>query len=133
MYYENKIEKKKERTVLIILMIVIIALLCVLIIKLEAPLQIQTKEPMYNVTKLSTNNEENVEKQSQKTIDTVVKSVVGISKLEQSGTSIFLDNFESKLGLGSGIILTDNGYILTNGHVVGSKFSNCYVTIENGK
>ncbi len=133
MYYENKIEKKKERTVLIILMIVIIALLCVLIIKLEAPLQIQTKEPMYNVTKLSTNNEENVEKQSQKTIDTVVKSVVGISKLEQSGTSIFLDNFESKLGLGSGIILTDNGYILTNEHVVGSKFSNCYVTLENGK
>ena len=133
MYYENKIEKKKERTVLIILMIVIIALLCVLIIKLDAPLQIQTKEPMYNVTKLSTNNEENVEKQSQKTIDTVVKSVVGISKLEQSGTSIFLDNFESKLGLGSGIILTDNGYILTNEHVVGSKFSNCYVTLENGK
>ena len=50
MYYENKIEKKKERTVLIILMIVIIALLCVLIIKLDAPLQIQTKAPMYNAT-----------------------------------------------------------------------------------
>lgn len=133
MYYESKNEKKKEKIVLIVLMIVIIALLCVLIIKLDAPLQIQAQPTSYETTKLSTNNEENVEKQDTKTIETVVKSVVGISKLEQSGTSIFLGDSESKLGLGSGIILTDNGYILTNQHVVGNKYSNCYVTLENGK
>lgn len=133
MYYESNIEKKKEKIVLTILMIVIIALLCILIIKLDAPLQIQTTEPTYNTTKLSTNSEENVEKRSEKMIDIAVKSVVGISKLEQNGTSIFLGDFESKLGLGSGIVLTDNGYILTNQHVVGNKYSNCYVTLENGK
>ena len=133
MYYESKNEKKKEKIVLIVLMIVIIALLCVLIIKLDAPLQIQAQPASYETTKLSTNNEENVENQDTKTIETVVKSVVGISKLEQSGTSIFLGDSESKLGLGSGIILTDNGYILTNQHVVGNKYSNCYVTLENGK
>ena len=122
MYYESRNEKKKEKIILIVLMVVIIALLCVLIIKLDAPLQIQTQPTSYETTKLSTNNEEKVENQDAKTIDAVVKSVVGISKLEQSGTSIFLGDSESKLGLGSGIILTDNGYILTNQHVVGNKY-----------
>ena len=133
MYYENKNEKKKEIIILITLMIVIIALLCIVIIKIDVPVQIQTNNENYETTKLSTINEENVEKSSEKTINSVVKSVVGISKLEQSGTSIFLGDSESKLGLGSGIILTDNGYILTNQHVVGNKYSNCYVTLENGK
>ena len=133
MYYENKNEKKKELIILITLMLVIIALLCILIIKLDAPIQVKANSENYETTKLSTNNEENVEKTSEKTINSVVKSVVGISKLEQTGTSIFLEDSESKLGLGSGIILTDNGYILTNQHVVGNKYSNCYVTLENGK
>lgn len=133
MYYESRNEKKKEKIILIILMIVIIALLCVLIIKLDAPFQISTVNSSYETTKLSTNNEENVENNNTKTINSVVKSVVGISKLEQGGVSIFLGNSEKKLGLGSGIILTENGYILTNQHVVGNKYSNCYVTLENGK
>lgn len=30
---------------------------------------------------------------------------------------------------GSGIILTDNGYILSNEHVTGSKYSKCYISI----
>lgn len=133
MYYESKNDRKREKFVLIILMIVIIALLCILIIKLDAPLQIKTEPANYEASKLSTKEEQNVENQDAKTIDSVVKSVVGISKLEQNGTSIFLGDSESKLGLGSGIILTDNGYILTNQHVVGNKYSNCYVTLENGK
>ena len=133
MYYESKIDKEREKVLLIILMIVIIALLCVLIIKLDAPLKIQTEEGNYEASKLSTQTEQNVENQDTKTIDTVVKSVVGISKLEQNGTTLFLGDSERKLGLGSGIILTDNGYILTNQHVVGNKYSNCYVTLENGK
>lgn len=132
MYYESKNERKKERIILIVLMLVIISLLCILIIKLDVDVDTQIVTSDYEANKLSTKNEENVDNQVAKTIDDVVKSVVGISKLQQGGNSIFLDNSEKKLGLGSGIILTDNGYILTNQHVAGNKYSNCYVTLESG-
>ena len=59
-------------------------------------------------------------------------SVVGISKLKNAGTSIFSNSTESQLGLGTGVIVTENGYILSNEHVTGSKYSKCYVTLENG-
>ncbi len=39
----------------------------------------------------------------------------------------------TKLGLGTGIIVSEDGYIITNEHVSGQKYSNCYVTLENGK
>ena len=66
-------------------------------------------------------------------IEDVSKSVVGISKLKNNGNSIFLNNSVSELGLGSGVIITDDGYILTNEHVCGGKYSTCYVTLESGK
>lgn len=57
-------------------------------------------------------------------------SVVGISKLKDNGTSIFLMNASEDLGLGTGMIVSKNGYILTNEHVSGD--SSCYVTLPNG-
>ena len=65
-------------------------------------------------------------------IEQTVESVVGISKLKNTGTSIFSESTESQLGLGTGMIVTENGYILSNEHVTGSKYSKCYVTLENG-
>ena len=59
-------------------------------------------------------------------------SVVGISKIKELGSSIFAEKGIEKLGLGTGVIATTNGYIVTNRHVSGDKFSNCYVTLENG-
>ncbi len=66
-------------------------------------------------------------------IQNSVNAIVGISKLKQSGSSIFVGQAEQKLGLGSGVVITDNGYILTNQHVAGNKYSSCYVTLEDGK
>ena len=55
----------------------------------------------------------------------------GISKIDDIDTSIFSINAEKTLSLGSGIIVASNGYILTNEHVSGNKYSKCYVTIAN--
>lgn len=86
----------------------------------------------------STIEEQTVEKVEEKSktvadvIEETIEGVVGISKLKNTGTSIFSENTESQLGLGTGVIVTDNGYILSNEHVTGSKYSKCYVTLENG-
>ena len=78
---------------------------------------------------------EKVEEESKTVADVIeetVESVVGISKLKNAGDSIFSNSTESQLGLGTGVIVTENGYILSNEHVTGSKYSKCYVTLENG-
>lgn len=76
---------------------------------------------------------EKEEKSTSDMIQEVIPTVVGISKLKNNGTAIFLKDSVTKLGLGTGVIISDNGYILTNQHVSGSKYSNCYVTLENGE
>ena len=133
MYYENKKDKFRNQFITFVLLVVIIMLLCILILKIDKTDVSQTVKTNYEVEKLSTNLEEKVENSPSKIIKDVTKSVVGISKLEQNGNTIFLEGAEKTLGLGTGIILTDNGYILTNEHVSGTKYSNCYVTLENGK
>lgn len=133
MYYENKREKLRNQFIIFVLLITIILLLCVLIMKIDVPKVSGTVKTNYEAEKLSTRSAEKVEKDTSKIIKDVTKSVVGISKLEQNGNTIFLEDAEKTLGLGSGIILSDNGYILSNEHVSGGKYSNCFVTLENGK
>lgn len=66
-------------------------------------------------------------------LEKVSESVVGISKIKTHSNSIFSSNGSySELGLGTGIIVSSNGYILSNCHVTGEKLSTCYVTLENG-
>lgn len=65
-------------------------------------------------------------------IEEVTQSVCGISKLKSVGGSILSKSTEDDLGLGTGIIVSSNGYILSNNHVTGDKYSTCYVTIDDG-
>ncbi len=65
-------------------------------------------------------------------IESVSNSVVGISKFKNKSGSIFSENTENELGIGTGIIISENGYILSNSHVTGEKYSSCYITLENG-
>lgn len=65
-------------------------------------------------------------------IEHVSKSVVGISKFQNKSKSIFSSSSSSDVGTGTGIIVSDNGYVLSNYHVTGEKYSSCYITLENG-
>ena len=133
MYYEEK-KKNKEKIVMYVFMAIIIVLLAVLILKTEAKETTATTEYSDEKTEFeeSINEKEITDENTINAVQNAVQSIVGISKLKQSGSSIFVDNAEEKLGLGSGVMITDNGYILTNQHVAGNKYSSCYVTLEDG-
>lgn len=61
----------------------------------------------------------------------VLPSVVGISALTLTKDKIFDSGGAGKWGVGSGIIVSNNGYIITNNHVAGGK-ARIVVTLENG-
>lgn len=130
MYYEAKKVRKKEHLIIIIFMSATTVLLWMLMIKLDKTENTKF-ETNYNASKVSTKHEENVEKQPENTIEKASKKIVGISKMENTSMWLF-DAKDDFIGIGSGVIVSDNGYILTNEHVAGSKYSNVYVTLENG-
>ena len=66
-------------------------------------------------------------------LENTTDSVVGVSRLKDNGNTVFTQNGVEKMGIGSGVIVSENGYILTNEHVSGEQFSSCYVTMEDGK
>ena len=65
-------------------------------------------------------------------IETITECTVGISKIKDIGSTIFLEKSTENLNLGSGVIISSEGYILTNQHVAGEKYSTCYITLKNG-
>lgn len=87
----------------------------------------------------STVVEQTVESEEEKSrsvanvLEETMECVVGISKLKDNGSSIFSSGSETLLGLGTGVIVSENGYILSNEHVTGGKYSICYVTLGNSK
>lgn len=66
------------------------------------------------------------------TLEDVSKCVVGISKIKNNGDSIFEANATKDLSLGTGTIISENGYIISNWHLAGNRYSSCYVTLEDG-
>ena len=101
--------------------------------------KIEINESSYVATKVkSTTYEQTVEKVEEKSkkiadvLEETTQKVVGISKLKEPGNTILSKITESELGLGTGVIITEDGYIISNEHVTGGKYSKCYVTLENG-
>lgn len=131
--------RKKEKiikTIITILTIIVISLIIYNVYNMYQDIELYSN---YNTTrtKLSTDYRETVENYSKNNqsradiIENVIDSVVGISKLKATGSSILGTMAEDKLGLGTGIIVSDNGYILSNSHVTGEKYSSCFVTLED--
>ncbi len=140
---EEYLKKQKRRriknyfvgTFISILLVIIIALLYLLYQNIYLPnTSIFTPQKVDSTRMLQTVEE--VEEEN-RTITQVIKkvneSIVGISKLKSLGSTIFTQNDMTELGLGTGMIVSENGYILTNEHVSGEKYSSCYVTLPSGK
>ena len=137
-YYKQDRKKKLKRD----LMKVVIFLLVFLILILSYILYEKTQVTESNLSGKNVTIErtmqtiEEVEKNNKTVTEMIAEvndSVVGISKVKNSGSSIFSDENITSLGLGTGLIVGENGYILTNAHVSGEKYSKCYVTLASGK
>lgn len=129
--------KRYLRTVIFILLVFIICVLAYYIY-----MQIDVDKPKLSTYETSKQNNlpvetvENIEKKDKEIADIISdvnECVVGISKIKEVGESIFLQDGASKLGLGTGLIVSEDGYILTNEHVSGKKNSTCYITLSTGK
>lgn len=132
--YQRVKKKKTKRNIFIAFIIIVTTILIVSLVRLYSRIDISKSNEEIKVERTgtsSTNINENDE-----SIENIIAetnySVVGISKIEDVGDSVFSENAIEKLGLGTGIIVSSKGYIVTNMHVSGDKYSNCYVTLENG-
>lgn len=66
-------------------------------------------------------------------IEDVLESTVGISLLKPTGESIFDIDVAQKWGIGTGVIVSEKGYILTNQHLAKEKGARIAVTLNSGK
>lgn len=138
MYRYKKQKTNKFKRLLIIFMIMILtAILSILLYRMYEGIDIYTYDEKEGVSGTKTIQTTNTVKEESKQIADIVENVtscvVGISKIKNAGETIFLKDGTTSLGLGTGVIISENGYILSNEHVTGSKYSNCYITLENGK
>lgn len=136
--YRNKkaLVKRLKNTGLILLVIILTSVVSIFFYKMYEGITIDTYEVKNVEAQKMVRTVDEVKKESKEVADTVEKvtsCVVGISKIKNIGSTIFLKDGTSQLGLGTGVIVSENGYILSNEHVTGAKYSNCYITLENGR
>ena len=136
-YKQDKKKKLKGRltNVLIFLLVFLILILSYILYEKTQVTESNLSQQNVTVERTTQTIDEVQEKNRAVTemISEVNDSVVGISKVKNSGSSIFSDDNITSLGLGTGLIVGENGYILTNAHVSGEKYSRCYVTLVDGK
>lgn len=135
--YKQKENHKIKKLLTLIGIIILVTVATILLHNMYLGIELYQSplEEQMRAERLSTTVEEKKEESKKivEVIEEVNESIVGISKIKSSGSSIFSKNGISELGMGTGVILSEDGYILTNWHVAGEKYSNCYITIENGK
>ena len=137
-YYKQDKNKKLKGELIKVLIILLVFLILILSYILYQKTQItDTNLSEQKVTIERTLQTVEEVKENDKTVTEMIadinSTVVGISKVKNSGNSIFSSENITNLGLGTGLIVGKDGYILTNAHVSGEKYSKCYVTLVDGK
>lgn len=136
MYEYKKQKGKTKEYIKTIAIIILLGIVALLLYNMYIDIDVSDYgNSGYTSTKVqqTSNTIETNQKQITEVIEEVSECVVGISKLQDNGSSIFLKDSSSELAIGTGIIISEDGYILTNQHVSGNKYSTCYVTLSSGK
>jgi len=135
--YYNRKEKRGVKT---FLTIVLTAVSTIAIMKLgPTTVSVNNEKNQENeVQKLNHVQEKSVEeKKEEQDFVSIIKenmsSVVGISVLKPDGDGILDFNVTEKWGIGTGIIISEKGYILTNQHLATNINSTVTVTLDNGR
>lgn len=135
-YKPNKFKIKLKEIIKKISVLAIVSILSIWIYKMYSDIEVKANDVENNIDVQKTSVVEKIneeDKEIESLIEEATKSIVGISRIKNNGSSIFTKNSADQLGLGTGIIVSENGYIVTNEHVSGEKYNTCYVTLENGK
>lgn len=134
MYLYSGKKRKTKKIVVIILGLIFIVIGSFKLIEIYAGIEIEESDTVKaqrissEIVEGSNNSSDVVE-----ILEQATNSVVGISKLKNNGDTVFLEDGVTQMGIGSGVIISEQGYILTNEHVSGERNSTCYVTMEDGK
>ena len=115
MYKYKKRPSKIKKFFLIFLFMVVVSALSIFIYNMYINIEVYSKNDSdddSSAIRLSQNinlDENNIQEPDiTEILEKNIKSVVGISKIKNTGNSIFLNNSTQELGLGTGIIITDN-------------------------
>ena len=134
MYGYSKRPSKIKRFFIILFCLVIVAIGSIFFYSIYLNLEANNSVDMEKTSALRLYSKSEVEESNEvESFEDISKSIVGISKIRNNGITVFDLNAPQELGLGSGVIVSQDGYIISNWHVSGDKYSKCYVTIEDGK
>lgn len=137
MYEYKRRPSKFKKVIGIIILIIVVSAISIFLYDMYMNIEVYPNEQANSKADASrvSYTEENIPKVEDEDITQILENtincVVGISKIKNTGNSIFLNNSTNDLGLGTGMIVSENGYILTNWHVAGNRYSSCYITLEN--
>lgn len=112
MYEYKKRKGTFKRVVILFFLMILVSALSIFIYNMYINIDVYSKEENgenSGAIRLSQYiTEEKKEEDITSILEKTIKCVVGISKIKNTGNSIFLNNSTQELGLGTGMIITDN-------------------------
>lgn len=134
MYEYSRRPSKIKKFFFMFFSLVFVSIGSIFIYSMYQKIEIKEYTPSVNSTATRLYNDAEAEEEDiNNSLEEITRSIVGISKIKNKGTTALDLDGARELGLGSGVVVSQDGYIITNWHVAGDKYSTCYVTLEDGK